>query len=204
MVTTALFTYNALDQCVRAQSPPNIFRPLRHGLFLRRERQPRAMRHPVARRRRQSWSADRQIASAYDGLDRLTEIALAVDATHALTNRFVYDGNDQCVQVLGGDAVSGADPHQTVAYEYDERGLLFREIAAPGSGNSPTNEFMLTTRTVRPPASTKLKPSSSSKLNFHLRRLQSLCLRHRPRWATRRFVSTMPTTIPRSSACLAS
>ena len=77
----------------------------------------------------------------YDSRHRLTEIALAVDATHALTNRFVYDGNGQCVQGLGGDAVSGADPHQTVAYEYDERGLLFRAITAPGSSLTATNEF---------------------------------------------------------------
>lgn len=80
----------------------------------------------------------------YDGLDRLSEIALAVDATHALTNRFVYNDNDECVQVLGGDAVSGADPHQTVAYEYDERGLRFHAITAPGSSLIGTNEFSYT------------------------------------------------------------
>ena len=77
----------------------------------------------------------------YDGLDRLSEITLAADATHALTNRFVYDGNDQCVQVLGPDAVSGSDPHQALACEYDERGLLFRAITAPGSALTATNEF---------------------------------------------------------------
>ncbi len=77
----------------------------------------------------------------YDPLHRVTEIALAVDATQARTNRFVYDGNGQCVQALGGDAVSGADPHQTVAYQYDERGLLFREIAAPGSPLQCTSQL---------------------------------------------------------------
>jgi len=45
----------------------------------------------------------------YDGLDRLMEVAQAVDASHALTNRLIYNANNQCVQVLGGDAVSGAD-----------------------------------------------------------------------------------------------
>jgi YD repeat-containing protein len=48
------------------------------------------------------------------------------------------------VQVLGSDAVSGADPHQTVAYQYDERGLLFREIAAPGSSLAGTNQISYT------------------------------------------------------------
>ncbi len=69
----------------------------------------------------------------YDGLNRLSEMALAVDASLAQTNRYVYDGNDQCVLVLGPDAVSGADPHQAVAYQYDERGLLFLSTNAPGS-----------------------------------------------------------------------
>jgi len=77
----------------------------------------------------------------YDPLHRVTEIALAVDATQARTNRFIYDGNGQCVQALGGDAVSGADPHQAVAYAYDERGLLFREIAAPGNPLQCTSQL---------------------------------------------------------------
>ncbi len=68
-------------------------------------------------------------------------MALAIDATQAQTNRFVYDDNNQCVQVLGPDAVSGTHPHQMLAYEYDERGLLFHAIAAPGSPVALTNEF---------------------------------------------------------------
>jgi len=68
-------------------------------------------------------------------------MALAIDATHARTNRYAYDGNDQCAQALGDDAVSGADPHQAAAYEYDERGLLFRAITAPGSALAATNEL---------------------------------------------------------------
>ena len=80
----------------------------------------------------------------YDALDCLTEVASDIDATHAQTNRFVYDGNNQCVQALGPDAVSGADPHQVMAFEYDERGLMFRAIAAPGSPLTGTNEFSYT------------------------------------------------------------
>ena len=135
-----LYTYNALNQCVRVQSPPNISPRCATDYFYD------ANDNLVSCATQLRDASDNLVGTqvdraSYDGLDRLTEIALAVDATHALTNHFVYDGNDQCVQVLGGDAVSGADPHQTVAYEYDERGLLFREIGAPGSGNSPTNEF---------------------------------------------------------------
>jgi YD repeat-containing protein len=77
----------------------------------------------------------------YDGEDRLSQVALAVDDTHALTNGYAYDGNDQCVQVLGGDAVSGADPNQTAAFQYDERGLLLHATAAPGTALCGTNEY---------------------------------------------------------------
>ncbi|MEI6197175.1 MAG: hypothetical protein WCS42_22905, partial [Verrucomicrobiota bacterium] len=80
----------------------------------------------------------------YDSLQRLTECALAVDPSHVITNRYGYDANSRCVQVLGPDAVSGVDQHQTVAYEYDERGLLFRTISAPGSGLDRTNELSYT------------------------------------------------------------
>ena len=80
----------------------------------------------------------------YDSLQRLTECALAVDPSHVITNRYVYDANSRCVQVLGPDAVSGADPHQMTTFEYDERGLLFRTISAPGSGLDRTNELSYT------------------------------------------------------------
>ena len=38
-------------------------------------------------------------------------------------------------------AVAGIEPNNLTQFEYDERGLLFREISAPGSGSSPTNEY---------------------------------------------------------------
>ena len=61
----------------------------------------------------------------YDPLHRLMDCELAVDSSRYQTNRFVYDGNGQCVQALGPDAVSGADPLQFTRYLYDERHLLY-------------------------------------------------------------------------------
>jgi YD repeat-containing protein len=139
-----LYTYNSLDQCVRAQSPVNISARCATDYYYD------ANDNLVQSATQVRDAADNLLPAGqtdhfvYDGLDRLTQIALAVDATHSLTNQFVYDGNDQCVQVLGGDAVSGADPHQTVAYQYDERGLLFHEIAAPGSSLAGTNQISYT------------------------------------------------------------
>ena len=134
-----LFTYNALDQCVRAQSPPNISARCATDFFYD------GNDNLVACATQLRDAADNLLATpvdraTYDSLHQLTELALAMDATRALTNRFVYDASGQCVQALGPDAVSGADPHQTMTCAYDERGLLFREISAPGSPLQSTTQ----------------------------------------------------------------
>jgi len=139
-----LYTYNSLDQCVRAQSPVNISARCATDYYYDANDNLVQCATQVRDAADNLLPAGQTDHFVYDGLDRLTQIALAVDATHSLTNQFVYDGNDQCLQVLGSDAVSGADPHQTVAYQYDERGLLFREIAAPGSSLAGTNQISYT------------------------------------------------------------
>jgi len=135
-----LYTYNSLDQCVRAQSPVNLTARCSTGFiydandnFVRCITQVRDEDDTLL-----GTKTDR---ASYDALRRITEVALAVDATHALTNRFVYDGNGQCVQILGGDAVSGVDPHHTVSFQYDTCGLLYREVAAPGSALQCTTQY---------------------------------------------------------------
>jgi YD repeat-containing protein len=135
-----LFTYNSLDQCVRAQSPVNVSARCSTGFFYEANDNLVQSVTQIRNETDQTIGTCTNRAS-YDALHRLTEVALAVDATHALTNRFVYDGNDQCVQVLGGDAVSGVDPHHTMAFAYDTCGLLYREIAAPGSADSCTTQY---------------------------------------------------------------
>ena len=139
-----LFTYNALDECVQSQSAllggggaswriaSQYFYDANDNLV-----QSSIQLRDVFGNQQGSRTDN----FSYDGLDRLSQIALAVDASHALTNRFIYDGNNQCVQMLGGDAVSGADPYQTMVCQYDERGLLFRAMAAPGAMLAGTNEF---------------------------------------------------------------
>ena len=138
-----LYTWNALDQCVRAQSPTNTTSRYTSDYYYDANNNLVQCRTDV-RGATDTLLGSRMDTFHYDPADRLSEIALAVDATHSLTNRFFYDGNDQYVQVLGGDAVSGADPHQTITYQYDERGLLFREIAAPGAMLAGTNEYSYT------------------------------------------------------------
>jgi YD repeat-containing protein len=140
-----LFTYNTLDQLVQASSALtangslSTFRTASQFAYDANDNP--AQVATDLRDASGNLQGSRTENFQYDGEDRLAQLALAVDATHALTNRYVYDGNDQCVQMLGGDAVSGADPNQTAAYQYDERGLLFQAIAAPGSSLADTNGF---------------------------------------------------------------
>ncbi len=135
-----LYTYNALDQCVRCESPTNLTARCATDIYYDAADNVQGAIEEV-RDDADAKLGSRAVNAEYDPLHRLTQIACDVDATHAMTNRFVYDGNDRCVQALGGDAVSGADPNETLAYQYDERGLLFREISAPGSLVQSTTQW---------------------------------------------------------------
>jgi YD repeat-containing protein len=135
-----LNTYNALDQCVRCQTPTNLVARCATDYFYD-ENDNLVETATEVRDATDKLQGSTLLVRGYDRLHRLRRSMVAVDATHSRTNDFVYNGNDQCVEALGGDAVSGADPFQTMSYEYDERGLLFREIAAAGSAIAATNEY---------------------------------------------------------------
>jgi YD repeat-containing protein len=81
----------------------------------------------------------------YDPLKRLTQVAQEVAKTAVLqnimTNQFVYDANDQFTLHRLPEAVGGTEPNNVMAYTYDERGLLFNEARAPGTGLSTTDTF---------------------------------------------------------------
>jgi len=135
-----LFTYNSLDQCVQAQSPTNI--SARCATDFAYDANDNLVQVSTEVRDAGDNLVGTSVARAsYDSLHLITEVTLPMDKMRAQTNRFVYDGNNQCVQVLGPDAVSGTDPHQTMSYEYDERDLPFHEIAAAGSSMAATNEY---------------------------------------------------------------
>jgi YD repeat-containing protein len=81
----------------------------------------------------------------YDPLKRLTQVAQEVAQTpvggSVITNQFVYDANDQFTLHRLPEAVGGSEPNHVMAYTYDERGLLFSEARAPGTGLSTTDTF---------------------------------------------------------------
>jgi len=135
-----LYTWNDLDQCVRAQTPTNGTSRCATDFFYDINDNPVECATEV-RDASDVMVATRIVIRGFDRLHRLNRGVCSVDATHSLTNDFVYDGNDQCILALGGDAVSGADPHQAVAYQYDERCMLFRASSAPGGSDQSTTQY---------------------------------------------------------------
>jgi YD repeat-containing protein len=140
-----LYTYNALDELIRSQPPTNLtargqtdFRYDANG----------NLQEAIEELRDDADVFIRTVTTRadYDFLNRCTALAEQVAPGVFVTNQFFYDGNGQLGAVHSPLAVSGVDPHNTVAFEYDERGLLFRAIGAPGSGNSPTNQYDYTAK----------------------------------------------------------
>ncbi len=82
---------------------------------------------------------------AYDALHRPTlfahELSHTVQQRSVMTNQFAYDANDRLVLHRLPEAVSGAEPDNVIACAYDERGLLFREERAPGTGLCTADTF---------------------------------------------------------------
>jgi YD repeat-containing protein len=135
-----LFTYNALDQCIARQTPSTSF-----GDRIATTYTYDANDNLV------STATDLQDGAGvflrtvttsheYDALDRCIATADQVAKNQFVTNRFFYDANDNLVSIHSPLAVSGTDPNNMVAFEYDERGLLFQAMVAPGSG-SATNRY---------------------------------------------------------------
>ncbi len=78
----------------------------------------------------------------YDPLHRLTRLMEEEGIYYSvLTNEYVYDGNDRLVLERSPQAVQGGDPFHVTQAAYDERGLPFREIRAPGSPLQSTTQY---------------------------------------------------------------
>jgi YD repeat-containing protein len=135
-----LCAWNALDQCVRVQTPTNINSRCASDFFYDANDNLVQCSTEV-RDDTDVKLGDRIATCGFDRLHRLTRAVCPVDASHSLTNDFVYDGDDQCVLALGGDAVAGIDPHQAVSFAYDERGMVFRATSAPGGADQSTTQY---------------------------------------------------------------
>lgn len=146
-----LYTYNALDQCVQEKSPPlsdgnsGTFRIRTQFAYDANDNLTLVAEENLDATGTPGTNAFWRTQFIYDAGQRLT--ACWRDKNGALVlrcNQVAYNAADQVVLYRSPEAVNGNDPTNTVAYEYDERGLLFREIGAPGLSSSPTNEFSYT------------------------------------------------------------
>jgi YD repeat-containing protein len=86
---------------------------------------------------------DGKITTIYgrDSIGQLTSVTNEVSAVASTVTQFEYDANGQVTKVLSPLAVSGAAPFNTVQTQYDERGLPFQEISAPGSPDQSTTQY---------------------------------------------------------------
>ncbi len=135
-----LFTYNTLDQCVRRESPVNV--SARGTTDYVYDENGNLVKSTTALRD-ETDTLLRFVDThyAYDSLDRCTAVARQVAKAHFVTNRFDYDANDHVVVHYSPLAASGADLNARTVLEYDERGLPFRRVAAPGTGQGATNQW---------------------------------------------------------------
>jgi YD repeat-containing protein len=145
-----MFTYNALDQLVAAETPPNSTYPvINWDVDLSYDANNNLVRVDEGNRdssgvpdaANPQWST----LYEYDSLNRRTGVVREIDetpiGTSYATNRFSYGGNDNLVASHSPLAVAGLEPDNIATFEYDERGLLHRAIRAPANPAAATNEF---------------------------------------------------------------
>ncbi len=144
-----LWAYNALDQVVQTQSPPagggqrvttRFFYDANDNLVQVDHENRDASGALDANN--PWWTS----FAEFDALNRPT--LLCHEVTHVvqqgtvfLTNRLTWDANNNLIRREGPRAVSGEAPHNQVVCTYDERGLLFTTVSAPGTGLSATNRW---------------------------------------------------------------
>ena len=135
-----LFTYNSLDQCVRAQTPVNVSeRCVTDYLYDANDNLVQIItdiRDDV-----DTKTGSHVTRIGYDSQDRIAFTAEEVSTGQFVTNRFQYDANDNLTMIRSPLAVSGIEPNNIVTFQYDERGLLYRSISAPGTAAQNTEQF---------------------------------------------------------------
>src|SRR5207302_8024810 len=135
-----LFTYNSLDQCVRAQTPVNISSRCATDFYY--DANDNLVQCAVEVRDQTDAKLTTFLGvKVFDPLDRCLSSSLQVSDTHWVSNRFDYDGNGNLATIYSPEAVNGNDPHNIVSLQYDERNLLFRSVCAAGTSVCATNEF---------------------------------------------------------------
>ena len=140
------FSYNALDQPVHAETPPNTAYPyINVDVALTYDANNNLIRCDEGNRNdtgQLGTNAFWRTEFVYDTLDRM--VGCWRDKKGNLVLRCTevqYDANDNVVLYRSGQAVNGNDPNAVVQCLYDERDLPFQCVAAPGTGQGATEQW---------------------------------------------------------------
>jgi YD repeat-containing protein len=77
----------------------------------------------------------------YDSRNRMWRIEQELDSAESVATEYGYDENDNVIEIRFGEGVNGNQPNNTVGIVYDERGLVFEQIRAPGDDSQSTNGY---------------------------------------------------------------
>lgn len=144
-----LYTYNALDQLMTCSSPPMVDgTAYRVVSTLYYDANDHLARVDTDHRQdtgalvaaNPSWTT--RFSST--PLGNCVEIETEVDASTTVTNRFEYSASGCLTTHLRPAAVSGLEPGNVTHYAYDERGLPYQIIHAPGSSGYSVMEYAYT------------------------------------------------------------
>jgi RHS repeat-associated protein len=76
----------------------------------------------------------------YDILNELTAARMEISPGHEIVHRFEFDANREVTALVQGEAAAETDSYNTITTIYDERGRVFQEIQAQGSGLASTTQ----------------------------------------------------------------
>ena len=134
------FHHNALNQCVRVETPTNITeRCITDFIYDANDNLVQCTTE--LRDETDAFLRGHVVAIGHDFLDRVVSIGEQVSTNHFVTNRFDYDGNGSLTAVHSPLAVGGADPNNIVTNIYDERGFLWKQIRGPSLPLEFTTEY---------------------------------------------------------------
>jgi YD repeat-containing protein len=140
-----LFTYNALDQCVRSQTPMNLTERCATDYFYDANNN-LIQTHQELRDEKDKPKPPPSmdgvvILYGHDQADRVVSVEQQVSSSSFVTNRFFYDANDNVTMMQTPLSVSGVDPNNIVTFEYDERDLLYSVTESPGTLDQLVEQF---------------------------------------------------------------
>lgn len=77
----------------------------------------------------------------YEILNYLTRVSSEIDEGRFTVKELEYDNNRNKILLRTGEAVSGAQPNNTLGYIYDERDLVYQKVLAAGGAEQTSTQY---------------------------------------------------------------